>query len=54
MSEKQLERLKQDSKELEFYIRRVTKKGRSDLAYKLKKKQAFLNQTIVETQQMTQ
>ncbi len=54
MSEKQLERLKQDSRELEFYIRRVTKKGRDDLAYKLRKKQAFLNQTIVDQQQMTQ
>lgn len=46
--------MKQDSRELEFYIRRVTKKGRNDLAYKLKKKQAFLNQTIVDQQQMTQ
>ncbi|MDC0889042.1 hypothetical protein OAS42_00185 [bacterium] len=53
MSEKQLERLKQDSKELDFYIRRMKKKGKVDLAYKLAKKQTYLNQTIVE-QQMTQ
>lgn len=53
MSEKQLERLKQDSHELENYIQRLRKKGRDDLVYKLARKQAFLNQTIVE-QQMTQ
>ena len=53
MSEKQLERLKQDSKELDCYIRRMQKKGKTDLAYKLAKKQVYLNQTIVE-QQMTQ
>jgi phage shock protein A len=52
MSEKQLERLKKDSHELDHYIQRMRKKGRDDLAYKLIQKQAFLNQTIVE--QMTQ
>lgn len=52
MSEKQLERLKKDSNELDFYIQRMRKKGRDDLVYKLAKKQTFLNQTIVE--QMTQ
>jgi hypothetical protein len=52
MSEKQIERLKKDSSELDFYIRRLRKKGREDLVYKLSKKQAFLNQTIEE--QMTQ
>lgn len=53
MSEKQLDRLKKDSHELDFYIQKMRKKGRDDLVYKLAKKQAYLNQTIVE-QQMTQ
>ena len=53
MSEKQLDRLRKDSYELDHYIKRLRKKGRDDLVYKLAKKQAFLNQTIVE-QQMTQ
>jgi hypothetical protein len=53
MSEKQLDRLRKDSYELDHYIQRLRKKGRDDLVYKLAKKQAFLNQTIVE-QQMTQ
>lgn len=48
MSEKQLERLKRDSHELDHYIQRLKKKGRDDLVYKLSKKQAFLNQTIVD------
>ena len=53
MSEKQLERLKRDSHELDHYIQRLKKKGRDDLVYKLSKKQAFLNQTSVD-QQVTQ
>ena len=53
MSEKQLERLKRDSHELDNYIQRLKKKGRNDLVYKLAKKQAFLNQTIVD-QKVTQ
>lgn len=52
MSKHQIERLKQDSNELNFYIQRMKKKGRDDLVYKLAKKQAFLNQTIEE--QLTQ
>ena len=53
MSEKQLERLKKDSSQLDYYIQKMKKKGKSDLVYKLAKKQEYLNQTIVE-QQMTQ
>lgn len=52
MSKNQIERLKQDSNELNYYIQRMKKKGRDDLVYKLGKKQAFLNQTIQE--QLTQ
>lgn len=52
MSKNQVERLKQDSNELNYYIQRLKKKGRDDLVYKLSKKQAFLNQTIEE--QLTQ
>lgn len=52
MSKNQIERLKQDSNELNYYIQRLKKKGRDDLVYKLAKKQAFLNQTIEE--QLTQ
>jgi hypothetical protein len=54
MSEKQLERLKRDSQELDYYIQRMKKKGRDNLVYKLAKKQAYLNQTIVEQRTMTQ
>lgn len=52
MSEKQIQRLKKDRNELGYYIQRLQKKGREELAYKLAKKQAFLDQTIEE--QMTQ
>ena len=52
MTEKQIERLRKDSNELEYYIRRMQKKGRDDVVYKLSKKHAFLTQTIEE--QMTQ
>lgn len=47
----QLERLIQDSKQLEAYIAKVRKKGKSDLASKLSLKQQFLNQTIAEFRQ---
>lgn len=53
MSEKQLQRLKKDSYELDHYIQRLRKKGKDDLAYKLAKKQAFLEQTIVDSQLVT-
>jgi phage shock protein A len=47
----QLERLIQDSKQLEAYIVKVKRKGKTDLASKLSKKQQFLNQTIAEFKQ---
>lgn len=46
MPRNQIERLKNDSRELDIYIHRLTKKGKDNLAHKFKQKQAFLNQTI--------
>lgn len=48
MPRTQIERLKNDSRELDNYIHRLRKKGRTNLAHKLSKKQQFLNQTIAE------
>lgn len=48
MSSMQLERLKKDSYELGNFIAKLKKKGNTDRAYKLAKKQEFLNQTIVD------
>lgn len=47
----QLERLIQDAKELDFYIKRVQKKGKSDLVAKLSRKREFLGNYIAEYQQ---
>ena len=44
----QLQKLRKDCKELEHYIHKVAKGGKTDLAYKLKKKQAFIEQHINE------
>jgi len=46
MQTAQLERLKKDSKEIGHYIHKLTKKGRKDAAYKMIKKQAFLDAAI--------
>lgn len=48
MSSMQLERLKRDSRELNNFIARLNKKGDTNRAYKMAKKQEFLNQTILE------
>lgn len=53
MPRNQIERLKNDSRELDNYIHRLRKKGRTDLAHKLSKKQSFLNQTITEYESLT-
>lgn len=50
MSKIQIDRLKKDKQELGHYIAKLNKKGNSDLAYKMSKKQDFLNQTIAESQ----
>lgn len=51
MPRTQLERLKNDSRELDNYIHRLRKKGRESLAHKLSAKKEFLNQTIAEYEQ---
>jgi phage shock protein A len=47
----QLERLKQDAKELENYINKVQQKGKTDLVNKLSRKRTYLNRVIAEYQQ---
>lgn len=42
----QIERLRKDSRELSNYVRKLEKKGRNDLAHKVSKKQAFIEQHI--------
>lgn len=42
----QIERLKNDSRELGHYIHKLNKKGKKEAAYKLQKKQAFLDAAI--------
>lgn len=42
----QIERLKKDSRDLGHYIHKLNKKGRKDAAYRMQKKQAFLNAAI--------
>jgi len=42
----QIERLKKDSRELGHYIHKLNKKGKTEAAYKMQKKQAFLEAAI--------
>jgi len=49
----QLERLIEDSNQLQAYIQKVEKKGKPDLVSKLSVKQQFLNRTIAEFRQHT-
>lgn len=42
----QVERLKNDSRELDHYIYKLQKRGKQNLVVKLTKKRDFLNQTI--------
>ena len=44
----QLDRLIEDSKQLQAYIQKVEKKGKPDLVSKLSAKQQFLTRTIAE------
>jgi hypothetical protein len=44
----QLERLIQDSKQLDAYIKKLQKRGNNDRVNKLTMKRQFLNQTIAE------
>jgi len=47
----QLERLIEDSNQLQAYIQKVEKMGKPDLVSKLSVKQEFLNRTIAEFRQ---
>lgn len=51
MQQNQIERLKNDSRELERYIYRLRKKGRTTLAHKLSAKQDFLDRSIAQLEQ---
>lgn len=46
----QIERLKRDSRELGHYIHKLNKKGKTDIAYKLAKKQSFLDAAISQVE----
>lgn len=46
MQTAQIERLKKDSRELGHYIHKLNKKGRKDAAFKMIKKQQFLDAAI--------
>ena len=48
MQYNQIERLKNDSRELDNYIYRLKKKGKNNLISKLKRKQQVLRQAIAE------
>jgi|TARA_R110002153_G_scaffold88719_1_gene217967 phage shock protein A len=50
----QLQRLQQDSKQLEHYIHRLNKQGNKALACNMIKKAEFLNQHIANIQQTIQ
>ena len=42
----QLERLRKDSRELGHYIHKLHKRGKADIAYKVAKRQTFLDTAI--------
>ena len=44
----QIERLRRDSRDLGHYIHKLNKKGKSDAAYRMQKKQAFLDAAIAQ------
>ena len=47
----QLERLRKDSAELQHYIHKLNRKGKTKLAHKVEKKRVFLNDYISELQE---
>lgn len=53
MPRNQIERLKNDSRELDQYIHRLHRKGRTNLAHKMSVKKEILNQTIAEYESST-
>lgn len=46
----QLERLRKDSRELGHYIHKLQKRGNSNKAYRLAKKQSFLDNSLFEVE----
>jgi hypothetical protein len=46
----QIERLKKDSRELGHYIHKLQKRGKADIAYKVAKRQSFLNAAISQVE----
>ena len=46
----QIERLRKDSRELGHYIHKLQKRGKLDTAYKMAKKQAFLESAISQVE----
>ena len=46
MTATQIERLKKDSREINYYITRLKKNGKESKAHTLMEKRDFLNQTI--------
>jgi hypothetical protein len=47
----QLERLRKDSAELQHYIHKLNRKGKTKLAHKVEKKRVFLDDYISELQE---
>ena len=46
----QLERLRKDSRELGHYIHKLQKRGKSEIAYKIAKRQSFLDAAISQVE----
>jgi hypothetical protein len=46
----QLERLRKDSRELGHYIHKLQKRGKADIAYKVAKRQSFLDTAISQAE----
>ena len=49
MSITQIERLKKDIREATYYQRRLTKKGKNTLAYKMEKKIQYMSNCLNDT-----
>lgn len=47
----QLERLKRDSRELEYFVKRLEKKGNTTKAFDLQRKKEYLNSRIEELEE---
>lgn len=51
MNSNQLERLKRDSREISHYMAKLKKLGKDKLAYKIAKKQEYLDSRITELEE---